>query len=160
MESWVEDGEPGGHFFLLLCASHKAFTEQGNKLSPEGEEGLSLYHEPIIVADMQGRYIYLTTNANITFPLHFIWELACQIGSRVDVELDTGHFLSLQRSLRNESHHDLNLHSSSINNPGAKVMTWCRVTTWLFCFIVFTVREKHIPQRNTYTLSIKDVAYV
>ena len=53
MESWVEDGEPGGHFFLLLCASHKAFTEQGNKLSPEGEEGLSLYHEPIIVADMQ-----------------------------------------------------------------------------------------------------------
>lgn len=68
IESWVEDGEAGGHFFLLLSVSHKAFTEQGSKLSPEGEEGLSLYHEPIIVADMQGRYIDLTTNANVTFP--------------------------------------------------------------------------------------------
>ena len=103
IESWIEDGEAGGHFFLLLSVSYKAFTEQQSKLSPEGEEGLSLYHEPIIVADMQGRYIDLTTDANVTFPLHFIWELACQIGSHVDIELDTGHFLSLQRSLRNES---------------------------------------------------------
>lgn len=159
LESWVEDGEAGGHFFLLLCVSHKAYTEQGDNHLLEGEEGLSLYHEPIIVADTQGRYINLTTNANVTFP-SFHMEIGLSNRKSCGCWVRHRSFPWSYRGAceQNESHHDLNLHSSSINNPGAKVITWCRVTTWLFCFIVFTVREKTHPTTNTYMLSIKDVA--
>lgn len=97
--SWVEDGDAGGRFSLLFCVSHKTFTEQGSKLSPGEEKVLSLYHImhlslwPGCKADT-----HLTTNMNIIFFLHFIWDFcdsepACQIGRCVRVELDTGHFL-------------------------------------------------------------------
>lgn len=159
MENWVEceDMELGGQVDVSPCFSvsvlHSPFIERGGELSPGGEKGLSLQHvtNPWLwqmrKADNTSMPVLTSFSSFLSYGIFVTqnWLLSSR-KVYVCVEFGTGNFLQQQKGLLSEGHDDLNLGSSSVNNPEAKGITWCIITTWIFCSTVLTVRGKQIRQ--------------